>query len=34
MAQAAQATQGDIIDGTDAGFMADVVEAVTPGSAR
>ncbi|EYD74702.1 Thioredoxin domain protein-containing protein EC-YbbN [Rubellimicrobium mesophilum DSM 19309] len=27
MAEAAQATQGDIIDGTDAGFMADVVEA-------
>jgi putative thioredoxin len=27
MADAAQATQADIIDGTDAGFMADVVEA-------
>ena len=27
MAQDAQATQADIIDGTDAGFMADVVEA-------
>ena len=27
MAQAAQATQADIIDGTDASFMADVVEA-------